>query len=39
VSATPTIFVNSMRVGALQSPDELRSLIQRVAQNPTGGTK
>lgn len=39
ISATPTIFVNGMRVGGLQSQDDLRSLIQRATQNPTGGTK
>jgi protein-disulfide isomerase len=41
ITATPTIFVNGMRVGALQSQDDLRSLIQRAVSptNPTGGTK
>jgi protein-disulfide isomerase len=41
ISATPTIFVNGVRAGALESQDELRSLIQRVArsENPNGGTK
>jgi protein-disulfide isomerase len=44
ITATPTIFVNGIRVGALQSEDDLRSLIQRAYResqvgNEAGGDK
>lgn len=40
INATPTIFVNGMRMGALESENDLRSIVDRAMKlNSTGGDK
>lgn len=39
VRSTPTLFVNGERVGALQSTNDLRSVLQRALKSETGGNE